>query len=319
MKFCLVSPGFIEIPPKSWGAVEIIIWDYAFYLNKYGHEVKIVNSKDKNETLNQINEFKPDVCHCHYDVYYDILNECDAKLKIMTSHCGAIRSDLNNNDYDNWFRTNILPNLNSQKFYNFCLDKCIHDLYIKHGFDIDRLKINPNAARSDLIKYKEVPNTNDTICLGLIQRRKRQHLLSNLNVFFIGNTSPDSPMQTNKRMIGSWTKDYIYDNLTDNANLILLSDSEAAPLVVLEGLMAGLGVVLSENSTANMDLTKPFIDVIPEKYINDEEYLNFIINKNKHISLKQRNSIRNYAIENHSYDVIIPNYLNMINSIISNS
>jgi hypothetical protein len=122
-------------------------------------------------------------------------------------------------------------------------------------------------------------------------------------------------MQTNKRIIGEWTKDYIYDNLTDNVNLILLSDSEAAPLVVLEGLMAGLGLVVSENSTANLDLNKSFIDIVPEKYINDEDYLDYIINKNKRVSLKTRNLIREYAVKNHSYDVTIPNYLKMIESL----
>jgi hypothetical protein len=131
----------------------------------------------------------------------------------------------------------------------------------------------------------------------------------------VGNINPDSPMQTNKRIIGEWTKDYIYDNLTDNVNLILLSDSEAAPLVVLEGLMAGLGLVVSENSTANLDLNQSFIDIVPEKYINDEDYLDYIINKNKRVSLKTRNLIREYAVKNHSYDVTIPNYLKMIESL----
>ncbi len=315
MKFCLVSPGFMEIPPKSWGAVEIIIWDYKHYLTKLGHEVKIVNSNDKNVTLDEINKFNPDVCHCHYDIYYDVLNECNAKIKIMTSHCGSIRSSLDSNDYDRWFKSCILPSLNSQKFYNFCLDKFIYDLYIKNGFDPDRTRINPNAARSDLIKFKDQPLTNDSMCLGQIQKRKRQYVLSNLNVFFVGNINPDSPMQTNKRIIGEWTKDYIYDNLTDNVNLILLSDSEAAPLVVLEGLMAGLGLVVSENSTANLDLNQSFIDIVPEKYINDEDYPDYIINKNKRVSLKTRNLIREYAVKNHSYDVTIPNYLKMIESL----
>jgi hypothetical protein len=131
----------------------------------------------------------------------------------------------------------------------------------------------------------------------------------------VGNINPDSPMQTNKRIIGEWTKYYIYDNLTDNVNLILLSDSEAAPLVVLEGLMAGLGLVVSENSTANLDLNQSFIDIVPEKYINDEDYLDYIINKNKRVSLKTRNLIREYAVKNHSYDVTIPNYLKMIESL----
>jgi methyltransferase-like protein len=62
-------------------------------------------------------------------------------------------------------------------------------------------------------------------------------------------------------------------------------------------------------------LNQSFIDIVPEKYINDEDYLDYIINKNKRVSLKTRNLIREYAVKNHSYDVTIPNYLKMIESL----
>ena len=319
MKFCLVAPGFMDIPPKSWGAVEIIIWDYKHHLELLGHEVHIVNCNNKFETLHKINKLNVDVCHCHYDVYYDVLNDCNATVKLMTSHCGSIRGDLNENDYDRWFKKDILPRLNSGNFYNLCLDNFIYNLYESLGFDKTKLKINKNAARSDLIKFKNIPETNDTICLGQIQKRKRQYLLENLNVFFVGNINSDSPMQKNKRILGEWSKDYLYENLTDNANLILLSESEAAPLVILEGLMAGLGIVVSESCTANLDVDKHFIDVIPEKYIKDVEYIDYIIKKNKFVSLSMRPQIRDYAVKNHSYECIIPEYLSTIDSIISNS
>jgi hypothetical protein len=64
-----------------------------------------------------------------------------------------------------------------------------------------------------------------------------------------------------------------------------------------------------------LDLNQSFIDIVPEKYINDEDYLDYIINKNKRVSLKTRNLIREYAVKNHSYDVTIPNYLKMIESL----
>ena len=35
MKFSLVGPGIMPIPPNGWGAVEIIIWDYKINLEKY--------------------------------------------------------------------------------------------------------------------------------------------------------------------------------------------------------------------------------------------------------------------------------------------
>ena len=41
MKIALVGPGIIEIPPKGWGAVESLIWDYATELGELGHEVPV--------------------------------------------------------------------------------------------------------------------------------------------------------------------------------------------------------------------------------------------------------------------------------------
>ena len=49
--------------------------------------------------------------------------------------------------------------------------------------------------------------------------------------------------------------------------MILLSEGEADPLVVKEALIAGLGVVVSECSAANLDLSKQFITIIPNDKI----------------------------------------------------
>ena len=38
MKIALVGPRIMEIPPKGWGAVESLIWDYATELGELGHE-----------------------------------------------------------------------------------------------------------------------------------------------------------------------------------------------------------------------------------------------------------------------------------------
>ena len=35
MKVTIIGPGFGNIPPNGWGAVEIIIWNLKLYLEKY--------------------------------------------------------------------------------------------------------------------------------------------------------------------------------------------------------------------------------------------------------------------------------------------
>jgi glycosyltransferase involved in cell wall biosynthesis len=125
--------------------------------------------------------------------------------------------------------------------------------------------------------------------------------------------------RNHKNFLGEWSKEKIYSELTNHANLVLLSYSEAAPLVTMEGLMAGLGLVVSESSIANLDLSKPFIDVIPENKITDINYVNDVIQKNKLKSLSMRKEIRKYAEEHFSLEKIVCDYRKILQSIISNS
>jgi len=170
----------------------------------------------------------------------------------------------------------------------------------------------PNGVRCDLFRfslYCEYPNRS--IYLAKIEPRKRQHLFHNIpDLYFAGKNS--DPQYNRNNHLGEWSKEYLYENLTNYANLILLSDGEAHPLVCMEAMSAGLGLVISEWASANLDLSLPFIDVIPENMINDIDYVESIIRKNREISIKMRNDIREYAIRNFSWDKIIIDYLKLI-------
>jgi glycosyltransferase involved in cell wall biosynthesis len=89
---------------------------------------------------------------------------------------------------------------------------------------------------------------------------------------------------------------------------VLLSDGEAHPLVCLEGMAAGLGLVISEYATANLDTTLPFIDVVSEETIKNPEELQKIIKKNREISNTMRNEIRQYALSNFTWEKVIEKY-----------
>jgi hypothetical protein len=73
-------------------------------------------------------------------------------------------------------------------------------------------------------------------------------------------------------------------------------------------MSAGLGLVISEFSTANLDTDLPFIDVIPESKINDITYVERIIRSNREKSIIMREEIRNYVTENFSWEKIIKNH-----------
>ena len=66
MKVSIIGPN-TPIPPRGWGAVESLIWDYKLSLEKLGHTVQIINIGEPMKILNMIEEFKPDFVHINYD------------------------------------------------------------------------------------------------------------------------------------------------------------------------------------------------------------------------------------------------------------
>ena len=73
-EYCLVGPGIIEIPPKGWGAVESLIWDYATELNELGHDGVIINTPDPNQIIRELKSDTFDFVHVHYDVFYSLMD-----------------------------------------------------------------------------------------------------------------------------------------------------------------------------------------------------------------------------------------------------
>ena len=88
MKIALVGPGIMEIPPPKWGAVEMLIWDYAVILRELGHTVQIINTSDKDLIKFEVENGFFDIVHLHYDVFSDIIADLVpfCKRLIVSSH-----------------------------------------------------------------------------------------------------------------------------------------------------------------------------------------------------------------------------------------
>ena len=136
-----------------------------------------------------------------------------------------------------------------------------------------------------------------------------------LNLDFAGNLADSRFNSNSENYLGEWNKEYLYENLTNYASLVLLSDGEAHSLALLEGMMAGLGIVISEYSTANLDLELPFIDVVPEDKIQDEEFIKKTIEKNREVSVKMRKEIRKYTVDNFSWENVVKKYDKLITNL----
>lgn len=313
MKIAIIGPGCMPIPPIGWGAIESLIWDYYIELSNRGHEIKIINTQDPSLIINETNSFNPDFVHLQYDDYVNLLQYINCKFKAVTNHYAYLTQFQKHPEYHH-----ILHNFITGDFLIFCLSENIKQTYLQLGVHPNRLFVTPNGARSDLFKYLESPSSpNRSIYLAKIDYRKRQYLYQDIeDLYFVGNCA-DGRFETNKeRYLGEWSKDSLYNNLSNYGNLVLLSDGEADPLVTKEALIAGLGLVISEYAAANLDLNKPFIDVVPIDKMDDIEYIKDIISKNKKYSTENRNNIRNYGLNNHSWNIIIDKYIKLIKNII---
>tara|TARA_R110000868_G_scaffold409778_1_gene696013 strand:- start:6807 stop:7745 length:939 start_codon:yes stop_codon:yes gene_type:complete len=305
MKIAIVGPGIMPIPPTGWGAVEILIWDYKETLEKLGHEVLIVNTPNQHDIINQCNNFNPDFVHIQYDPFWVISDRLNCHNVAITSHFGYL-------DQETKFHAGYMSIFNGflgmKNAKIFALSESIKQQYTKHGFDENRVTVIPNGVRNDLFKFnKECEKPTDSVYLAKVDYRKRQHLFQNIpNLYFAGNIADHKYNKNN--YLGEWSKDHLYENLTSFANLVLLSDGEAHPLVCLEAMSAGLGLVISEWATANLDTSLPFIDVIPENKINDIEFVTSVIEDNKKNCVGMREEIRQYVLDNFSWETIINDF-----------
>jgi len=172
-------------------------------------------------------------------------------------------------------------------------------------------------SKTDLYSLDDVVHSDRSIVVGKLEPRKRQAFLQKkgLNIDFIGNNADPSFDIDDPCYFGEQSKQDIMDNLTSYANMVLLSSGEAHPFVCLEGMAAGLGLVLSEQSTANLDLSQPFITVIPDDKLEDISYLKDKIQENRTISISMRNEIREYCRTNFDWSSIIKKYKEIINKL----
>ena len=295
----------MPIPPTGWGAVEILIWDTKNALEKLGHKVHIVNTKDGRQIIDEINNFRPDFVHVHYDEFIPIVPYIQYPNAI-TSHFGYLERPEMFNGYINILNafTQIKPNV-------FCLSEGIKNVYkVMSGIPSERLFVTPNGVDTAKFRTVEEPKYPDrSIYLAKIDYRKRQHLFQGINSLWFAGNNADPRFNVKKNYLGEWSKDVLHQELTEYGNLVLLSDGEAHPLVCMEALAAGLGVVVCEWGKANLDTDKEFITVIPEAKINDLKYVEDAIIKNREYSIAHRKEILEYSKEFDWVSVIKNHYI----------
>lgn len=314
MKICIVGPGILSIPPKGWGAVEILIDDYRKSLEKLGHKVDIVNTKDMNLASLIVNSLKPDFVHIQYDEHIDLARKLDCKNIALTSHFGYLENKSKwHADYKKFFIKATISNVNM-----LCLSPGIAEVYKNSCMEEEKIHVVHNGVRTDLFNFnEEAKRPGDSLYLAKVDERKRQfHFMDIDNLWFAGRIADQRFSESHPRYLGEMSKQDLYSNLTDFSNLVLLSDGEAHPLVCMEALAAGLGLVISECAAANLDTSLPFIDVVKEEDVYNKEYVSEIISKNRLVSNEMRKEIREYSL-NFDWEHVVKNiYIPTVESIV---
>ena len=311
MKISIIGPGLMSIPPKGWGAVETLIWDMRNALIELGHEVDIINLRDPIEIIKQVNSFRPDFVHIHYDDWVGLYDYIQYPC-VCTSHFGYLEREEMFGGYVNIANAfaKIQPRI-------FCLSEGIKKVYnILMNIPKEKLFVSPNGVNCSAFRSTDAPHHADrSIYLAKIDYRKRQHLFQSIDSLYYAGNIADNRFDKEKNYLGEWSKEFLYNNLTEYGNLVLLSDGEAHPLVCMEAFAAGLGVVVTEWGKANLDVDKEFITVIPEKHIHDIEYIETQIIRNRDFSINNRHAILEYAQQFDWIDVIKKYYLPSIQKV----
>lgn len=291
MRICFIAAGEIEIPPKGWGALEGVVWDLSQELEKLGHEVFIVNERDSLETYKKVKSFNPDVIHLHYGNHYELMPQFNCR-KMITSYDGTFEAS--------WrFHDNI-----TRKYFYDCefvlLREYERDFFLNIGISPSKIKVLPLGVSTKLFSKTSKPSLkNRSIYLGKIDDRKRQFSFQgkNLSIDFVGPNHSPKFNENDPHYLGIWTQEEKYKNFTEYGNLVLLSVSENGnpPLVCLEAMASGLGIVVSEASNEGLDLSRKFITVIPENKITDYDFLRKAIAENREYSVNNRSEIIEYS------------------------
>lgn len=309
MKIALVGPGLMPIPPKGWGAVEMLIWKYSENLMRLGHEVTIFNSQDLAKVARDINAGGFDFIHVHYDDFARFFSKHLNKPFCITSHYGLL----------------LYPEHWSRGYFSIFADFLgvpgiialtpeIKKRYLDNGYE-GSVYVLKNGVNVSEFSFTQEGNGR-ALYLGKIEPRKRQAELAKLldgvvEIDFVGPLADENFKEgTTTHYLGVWSQEDVRKKLTEYSTLVLMSYGEAAPMVVIEALASGVSVVISHSASGNIEPC-PFVTVLTDgekdsTRIGDSIRKAIVANKNI------RQVIRNYAKEKFDNEAIMYSYQSLM-------
>ena len=315
LRFALVGPGIMPIPPTGWGAVEQIIWDHSLVLKEKGHHVDIINTADRDEVVRLVEKGKYDVVHIHYDVMADLAERLTNKVILLSSHYPYI-DKVEKWARDGFDKTFMKMSALAQRpnIWIFAVSTKDKAMFETMGSAQEKVFLMLNGVNVKKFTLQNQPRFGGrSVVLAKIEPRKRQHLTYWFDdVDYIGR---GDFKHANFR--GELSHEILYRILSDFGNMILLSDGEnGTPVAVKEGLAAGLGCVLSKAAAFELCEPLPWITIVPEEDLANLDTLRAHIQRNREVSLRMRKEIQEWAFKNWDWGVLMDQYVSNVKSIL---
>jgi autotransporter strand-loop-strand O-heptosyltransferase len=142
MNIIQVTPGIMTIPPKGWGAVEKIIWEYKLSLDKLGWKTDILYTDDVKNSDNQI-------VHVHMANLANMLNErgIDYVFSLHDHHVEFFGKD--SECYKENYRSiknSKLTFVHSKHLIEY-FDNLPNIIYLPHGANLNDYKFVDRSGR----------------------------------------------------------------------------------------------------------------------------------------------------------------------------
>jgi glycosyltransferase involved in cell wall biosynthesis len=319
MRVLLVGAGTIPIPPPGWGAMEHVIWQQKTYLERAGHEVGILNRR-RRAVWNALRArpWRYDLVHLHHDPRARVWVRLSRALRFplaVTTHTPYAAFP------DRWtpkFARSVAAMLEAPAL--IVLSNEIRDVFAARGYG-GRMYVLPNGITTGDMAFSPGPATRGAVVLGRIEERKRQAYLARalagraVLLDLIGPSDDDPAFDgngENVRYRGPWSREQVSAGLTEYAALVLLSDAEAHALVTLEAMAAGLSLVLSPESSHNLDTSRPWVHVVDR---NDPAAVAAAVERAVAENPRHRADIRDYCRHTFDWSVIGPRYVGIIGEV----
>ncbi len=320
MKVLLVGGGDLPIPPPEWGGVENLIWQQKTALEEAGHHVEILNKRHRlRRNILRVRAWQYDVVHLHLDRFATTWVPMARLLPInlvVSTHFGyAAFPDKWTTDY----RATVQAMTSAKNL--LVLSEEMKRVFTDHGCR-GTIYALPNGIACDKMRFIEAPVREAAICLGRIELRKKQALMTQAlenhtaQCYFAGPVDDLTGFQPNARnthYLGQWTRSRVHNELTNYACLVLLSDGEGHAGVISEAMAAGLSLVVSPEAAHNLDLSRPWIHVVDR----DRGDLGDVIGRAIQDNPQYRMDIRRYCEDNFDWKVILPRYIQILQQIAS--